>query len=402
MKVAYICEPQVGGTYTSFLSIREGLLKHGIDYRCVPPFPASHYTSSHFIHDPAVDFVDMEQSDYAEMAKALVGHLERNHYQVVVILPGCYPYVTSMIAYLPKSIRCVARLPHNARGVYWPTKAVSAYLNGIVAVSPRLKNDLVKGYRQDQQKIRVIPNGVDTDMFSESSVASAGHAVYVGRLDQYQKNIFLLPEVLFFARQQCADLQLTVVGSGPDGKALHEKFIQRGLIECVQMTGRLSREEVRDVLSHAGVFILPSLFEGCSNSTLEAMACGCVPLLSRLKGITDFIVDDGTSGLLFSSNDSRAIGLAWAGLVKNRGHYEGMRRAARKKIETQFSIAQVAIDYKRLFEDIVTSPDLRAHTEPVDAFKMNDALLQGSWRRLIPSSIKRRGRMVLSRFGVSP
>lgn len=48
LKIAYICEPQIGGTYTSFRQVREQLLPMDIDYRCIPPFDKQAFAATRF------------------------------------------------------------------------------------------------------------------------------------------------------------------------------------------------------------------------------------------------------------------------------------------------------------------------------------------------------------------
>ena len=75
-KIAYICEPQMGGTYTSFRQVRERLLPRGIDYRCVPPFDKQAFQATRFAKDEGVDFIDFPENDPAGMARPLVPHLQ--------------------------------------------------------------------------------------------------------------------------------------------------------------------------------------------------------------------------------------------------------------------------------------------------------------------------------------
>ena len=76
MKVAYICEPQIGGTYTSFRQVREQLLPKGIDYRCVPPVDGKAFAHTRFAHDEGVDFIEYPHDEPAAMARRLVDHLQ--------------------------------------------------------------------------------------------------------------------------------------------------------------------------------------------------------------------------------------------------------------------------------------------------------------------------------------
>ena len=401
MKVAYICEPQVGGTYTSFRQVRERLRDYGIDYRCIPPVDGKTFSHTPFVHDDGVDFIDFPSHEPRDMALRLVQHLVVENYSIVVILPGCYPFVSSLPPYLPRTIRCIARMPHNARGVYWPTALMADHFQRILAVGPRLRYDLTTKYGVSASRVDVIANGVDTDHFLPGNSATAHRAIYVGRLEDVQKNVFLLPKILLRALEHDNQAFMTIVGSGPDSDRLANRFHDAGLDGHYEMMGRLDAKEIPSVLRSHGVFLLPSRFEGCSNSTLEAMACGCVPLLSRLEGISDFLVDHGRSGFLCALGDGSAMGDTWGQLIREKSLWLNIRGEARRKVESQFSLNGMADKYAHLFHDVLDeSPDCP------EALPMSEFLLHPgmgpTWRRWIPKSVKKCLRTLAARIGFSP
>jgi glycosyltransferase involved in cell wall biosynthesis len=401
LKVAYICEPQTGGTYTSFRQVREQLLPRGLDYRCVPPFDKQAYQATRFADDEGVDFIDFPENDPADMARRLVRHLHEQSFAGVVVLPGCYPFVSSLPPYIPHEIRCIARMPHNARGVYRPTALMADHYNRVIAVGPRLKEDLVSGYRVPASKVTVIANGVDAQRLALGVEASARCAVFVGRIEDVQKNVFLLPKILARALSHDDGARLTVVGSGPDYDRLRKRFLALGLEGRFELLGRVDPAEIPAILQRHGVFILPSRFEGCSNSTLEAMASGCAPLLSLLPGISDHLVVDGQSGYLFPPGDWKGMGDAWGRLILDGEGWKRIRLAARERVFSGFSLARMADGYARLFESIVSEPDLRPAPMPLSTFAIHPGL-RPTWRRRIPDGLKKHLRTWAARIGLSP
>lgn len=401
MKVAYICEPQIGGTYTSFRQVRDRLLRRGIDYRCVPPLDRQEFAGSRYEHDAGVDFLDYPDREPAGMAQHLVRHLVENSFAAVVVLPGCYPWVSSLPPYLPREIRCLARMPLNARGVYWPTAALADHFNRIIAVAPRLKHDLTSRYGVAGDQVVVIANGVDTDQFTPGAAASPRRAIYVGRIEDYQKNVFLLPKILGRALTHDPEVHLTVVGSGPDSDRLQKRFIAAGLKGHFEMMGRVNQADLPEILRPNGVFILPTRFEGSSNSTLEAMASGCVPLLSRLPGITDEMAMDQETGFLFAPADWKGAGDAWGGLMRTEVKWQKMHRAARERAVTHFSLDRMAAAYADLFRQVLAAPDPRPAARPLGDFIV-DTRLGPTWRRWIPEGLKKRLRTWAAHFSVSP
>mgnify|MGYP001765159409 CR=1 FL=1 len=401
LKIAYVCEPQIGGTYTSFRQVREQLLPRGIDYRCVPPLDRQVFAASRFANDEGVDFIDYPESDPAGMARRLAGHLREQRYAAVVVLPGCYPFVSSLPPYLPREIRCLARMPHNARGVYWPTAVMADHFNRIVAVGPRLKRDLVSRYGVPEAKVEIVANGVDAAHLEAGPDASARRAVYVGRIEDIQKNVFLLPRILARALKRCPDVRLTVAGSGPDSERLRARFVAAGLEGRVDLLGRVDPAEIPPLLRRHGVFLLPSRFEGCSNSTLEAMACGCVPLVSRLPGISDEMVVQGQSGFLFAPGDWRGMGDEWGRLAQSEADWTRVRAAARDRVVARFSLERMGEAYAHLFRSVVGEPDGRPAPKALAEYAL-DPRLKPTWRRWIPEGAKKSLRTWAARLGISP
>ncbi len=105
-----------------------------------------------------------------------------------------------------------------------------------------------------------------------------------------------------------------------------------GLLERTRFLQGLTHHQVYDLLLDAHVLLMPSLYEGLPIALLESMACGCVPVVSRLPGITDHAIQDGESGLLVEVGDTAGFANAVETLYRNpspvvsherRGAYQG-------------------------------------------------------------------------------
>ena len=131
------------------------------------------------------------------------------------------------------------------------------------------------------------------------------------------------------------------------------------------------------------------------------MACGCVPLLSRLEGISDFLVDHGKSGFLFVPGDGKAMGDTWGHLIQEQSLWLRIGAEARQKVESCFSLNRMADQYAQLFHAVQDEP--RASPEPrsLDTFSIHPRL-GPTWRRWIPDSVKKCMRTMAARVGVSP
>jgi len=182
-------------------------------------------------------------------------------------------------------------------------------------------------------RVVVMPNYVDTGHFAPADGPGPGNRlVFVGRLAE-QKNVPVLLEAI-----AGRDVHLTVVGDGP----------QRDLVTrfAASHPGRLTwhaRVAGRDlpaVLRSAGVFVLPSRYEGHPKALLEAMSCQLAVAAADVPGIRE-VVDDGRTGLLCAP-DARALGAALDTLAGDAALRARLGRAAREQVVANFALATLA------------------------------------------------------------
>ncbi len=185
---------------------------------------------------------------------------------------------------------------------------------GIIAVSDGMRNDVLRCYPQiDPAKVRVIHNGIDSDLWQRDESDAAGEVVrkhgidpgapsvvFVGRITR-QKG---LPYLLRACRELPESVQVVLCAGAPDTPEILEEV--KGLVE--ELRGRrsapvvwidemLPRQEIIAILSAATVFVCPSVYEPLGIVNLEAMACEAAVVGTATGGIPE-VVDDGTTGWL--------------------------------------------------------------------------------------------------------
>ena len=106
----------------------------------------------------------------------------------------------------------------------------------------------------------------------------------------------------------------------------------------IWLSGMLAKHEVIQLLTHATVFVCPSLYEPLGIVNLEAMACGAAVVASRVGGIPE-VVADGETGLLVPPDDDAALAAAINVLVRDAGRAAAMGRLGRKRAIAEFGWA---------------------------------------------------------------
>jgi glycosyltransferase involved in cell wall biosynthesis len=171
----------------------------------------------------------------------------------------------------------------------------------VIAVSQRTASDAVRLLGVDPVRMRVVPEAA-APIFSprgdaEFAVAARRmqldprpYALFVGTLEP-RKNVPLLLAAIAQVRAHL-DVQLLVVGGrGWLEEPIFAAHARSGLGEAVRFLGNLDQDELATLYSHAGVFVLPSLYEGFGLPVLEAMACGAPVICSNAGPLPELAGD---------------------------------------------------------------------------------------------------------------
>lgn len=186
-----------------------------------------------------------------------------------------------------------------------------------------------------------IPNGIPVRTpVPRKKVGRPRRLVWTGRMER-QKGLDLLIEALAEAGLDGNDVQIDLYGDGPARPALEEQAVRRGFRAFVNFHGALPAEQVRQRLTEADAFVLPSRYEGMSNSALEAMEAGLPVLCTRCGGI-DRAVAEG-AGWVCVAEDVGALAASFREMA-SAADAEWLARglAARKLVEARFRIEDVA------------------------------------------------------------
>jgi starch synthase len=242
----------------------------------------------------------------------------------------------------------------------WAEQTAFEGADAVIAVSAGMREDILSVYPAvDPEKVHVVHNGVDTEMYAptEATDALERHGVdpnrpyilYVGRITR-QKG---LPHLLAAAHKLEPGVQLVLCASAPDTPEIAAEVereiaaldAERGGI--VWLRDMLPRDEVIQLLSHATAFCCPSVYEPLGIVNLEAMSCHAPVVASAVGGIPE-VVEHGVTGLLvpYSATDEPAFedGLAQAlnTLVRDPHRAAAMGKAGRERAVDLFSWEAIA------------------------------------------------------------
>lgn len=239
---------------------------------------------------------------------------------------------------------------------------LGSYLgDSIIAPSKEMCLDYAKSYGVSASRIRVIHNGVDTQLFSPKNGVSGtkqqigfdpGDIILgcVARLDPV-KNFPGLIRAFADARKNDNAFKLLIVGDGPQMDDLKNLTAELGVTDSVVFTGR--RDDVPDCLQAMDFYVQASFYEGFSMTILEAMSCG-LPVIAYDVGGTNEIVKNGVNGILLleGHEETDSLEKAISSLALNQEKRLRMGENARTVVEEQFSLKKMNSMYDQLFATV--------------------------------------------------
>ena len=222
--------------------------------------------------------------------------------------------------------------------------------------------------------------------------------VYLGRMFDAPKGIFLIPKILKRLDRAGVSFHLTVIGDGPDVGRFAARMAAAGLAARWTHRGAMRYDAVPAELARHDVQLLPSRHEGLPLTLLEGMAAGCVPVASRLSGITDYAIATSEQGFLCRVGRAADFASAICELAADRARLRRMSAAAADRVRREFTSERMAQRYARLFDAILAEPRSAAWSARSRRPGVAEACL-ASFRRALPAPVKNAVRATCERMG---
>jgi glycosyltransferase involved in cell wall biosynthesis len=238
------------------------------------------------------------------------------------------------------------------RVIDWAERFGMVRADKIIVVTSRLRELLKQEYRVPEDKIVVITNGANTDLFKPMDMAQArkelgldqdaDYVCFVGRLQLWQGVEYLIKSLPMII-EQCPKTQLLVVGEGPIQQDLANLAKSLGVGEKVKFTGAVPYSKVPLYMNAGNVCSLLKVDVKSGLSPLklyEYMACGKPIVATRVEGLD--IIEKNNFGLLVDREDSQQVAQAFSKLLKNEALRKTQGENGRKYVVENQSWASVA------------------------------------------------------------
>ena len=305
--------------------------------------------------------VDLEIAD--AVAECDVLHSHTWYANVAGVLGGLLhgiPHVLTAHSLEPQRPWKVEQLGGGYRVSSWGERTAYRNADAVIAVSRGMKADILAVYPfMDPDKVHVVHNGIDarlyapdrnTDVLERHGVdLDRPYVVFVGRITR-QKGV---GHLLAAARDFVPEAQLVLCAGAPDtpeigaATAAAVESLRETRTGVVWISEMLPRPDVVQLLTHATLFVCPSVYEPLGIVNLEAMACETAVVASAVGGIPE-VVADGVTGLLvpyapaYPEGFEAALAEAVNALVTDPERATQMGRAGRARAEREFGWDAIA------------------------------------------------------------
>ena len=259
----------------------------------------------------------------------------------------------------------------------WVEKTAIEMADAIIAVSKETKDDVLKYFNVDENKIKVIYNGINLQEYvvtNETSTLKAygidqtkPYVLFVGRITRQKGIIHLVNAIKYID----PETQIVLCAGAPDtpdiAKEMEESVaeVKKTRKNVIWIDKMLNKKEVIQLYSHADVFCCPSIYEPFGIINIEAMACKTAVVASAVGGIKEVVVE-GETGILVPLEQqttapfepvnpdkfSRDLANGINKLINNKELRETMALNGRKRVEDYFDWTAIAKQVENLYESL--------------------------------------------------
>lgn len=193
----------------------------------------------------------------------------------------------------PEEIQIISSILNDNSSTYQCQCEWNSYIDLYLCISSKIKSNLIDLYGIDKEKVFYKePFIVKSERIKRNYQISKMDPLricYPCRLVCQQKRADMLPELIDHLEKNRTNYVLNIAGEGEYEKEIIKYIEKRNLQDRVKMYGKLSQKGLGEFLYNQDVYLNISEFEGTSLTMLEAMVRGCVPVVTDVSGVRDFI-----------------------------------------------------------------------------------------------------------------
>ena len=260
----------------------------------------------------------------------------------------------------------------------WVEKTAIEMADALIAVSEETKEDVIKHFNVDENKVHVIYNGINLQQYITTPETSTldeygvdktkPYVLFVGRITRQKGIIHLVNAIKYID----PDTQIVLCAGAPDTKEIGKEMedavneVQKTRDNVIWIDKMVTKEEIIQLYSHADVFCCPSIYEPFGIINIEAMACDTAVVASAVGGIKEVVVH-GETGILIPLEQqteapfepinpdkfSRDLADGVNKVINDKALRETMAKNGRKRVEDYFDWIAIAKQVEELYKSLI-------------------------------------------------
>lgn len=209
--------------------------------------------------------------------------------------------------------------------------------------------------RQGLPRSKVAYYGVEEGLQpgrTPGSTANGQHVAfaYVGRLVA-EKGLSLLVQATAILQREGYNLDVRLVGDGPDRANIQAMISAAGLDSCMHITGYLTGPALVDSLRSSQVVVMPSIWEETAGlAAIEQMMRGRLVIAADIGGLSEVVAD---AGLKFPPGNGEALAGAMRSVLRDPALVESLGRKARERAECVFNRRKMIEEHAATYRALV-------------------------------------------------
>jgi glycosyltransferase involved in cell wall biosynthesis len=283
---------------------------------------------------------------------------------------------------LPDEVRIVGIAHSDDPQHYDHIVRLAPYWDAVVAVSATIGRCVAELVPDLEHRLVTVPYGVVLPSPAEGSARDDGgtlRVAYSGRITRLQKRAQDLPLIARGLADREVDARISIIGSGSDRDVLD------GVPGNVRSHGTMANAEVLGLLSNSDVVLLTSSFEGFPVSIIEAMAHGCVPIVTDIRSGVPELVRNGDNGFVVPVGDAAKFVDRIACLAVDRERLARMRASALETARS-YDIERVTDAYIDVFGAAIADLSVRPTGSIVSPPVLGPS---AAWAPLLPAPLRK-------------
>lgn len=243
----------------------------------------------------------------------------------------------------------------------------------VIVNSNYMKNELQRLFGLPYEKINVVPNGVNLNLFNniekdydfrrKFAMDNEKIILFIGRL-VYEKGIQTLIAAMPKILSNYHDSKLIVAGKGGMIDELRAQVSALGLNDKVYFTGYLAAKDVQRMYKCADISVFPSTYEPFGIVALEAMLSGTPVVVSDVGGLNE-IVEHGVNGMKSYAGNPNSLADSILTLLYDQKLCDTVTKNAKLKVKTEYNWTKIAQDTHLAYQKAICETMASRHAKQV-------------------------------------